>query len=70
MWRADRPPSLGRSDIGAYTLVASTMSSRWPDLTNQLPMKRSLSPSPVSLPYMFAVSTKLMPHAIARSRIA
>jgi hypothetical protein len=51
-------------------LVASTILSRAPDRSNQVPMKRSLSPSPVSRPYMFAVSTKLIPAPRARSRTA
>ena len=70
MCRAERPPSLGQSLIGAYTLVASTILSRARLRANQLPMKRSLRPSPVSEPYMLAVSTKLRPASRARSRMA
>ena len=51
MWRADKRPSLGQSDIAPNSFVArTTFSRRPPPWANHRPMIDSVAPTPLSPP--------------------
>src|SRR5450756_1736432 len=68
MFRAESLPSLGRSVMPPYSLVASTVfSRRSPPLANQRPRISSVQPRCSVPPYTLAVSKKLIPASWAKS---
>lgn len=71
MFSAERPRSFAPGPISPNTLVASTISSRFPERWSQRPTISSVRPPLWSFPpYTLAVSMKVTPCSRAPSRIA